>query len=67
MCCGVEKSRVEREREKEKEREEKRREEKRSDKTRPDQTRLEVGWLGGPVGAEDGRIVGDWADAGMSG
>jgi hypothetical protein len=51
----------------ERERERERREEKRSDKTRPDQTRLEVGWLGGPVGAEDGRIVGDWADAGMSG
>jgi hypothetical protein len=50
------------ERERERERE-KRREEKRQDKTRLDER-----WGGwGPVGVEDGRIVGDWADAGMSG
>jgi hypothetical protein len=55
---GVENSGVEREREREREREEK----------RQDKTRLDERWVGwGPVGAKDGRIVGDWADAGMSG
>ncbi len=49
---------MEREREREREREEK----------RQDKTRLDERWVGwGPVGAKDGRIVGDWADAGMSG
>jgi len=47
----------------EREREREKREEKRQDKTRLDER-----WGGwGPVGVEDGRIVGDWADAGMSG